>query len=223
MLPAAREVSPMRVAILGTGDVGRALGKAFLAMGHEVKMGSRQAGNEKALAFVKETGGKAGQGSFAEVAKWGEWVVLATLGAANEAVIKACGAASLDGKVLVDTTNPLDFSTGKPRLSLAGNDSAGEQVQRLAPGAKVVKAFNSVGNAHMFKPSFPGGPPDMFICGNDAEAKKKVGGLLKDFGWGVIDLGGIESSRYLEPLCLVWVLHGMATNSWNHAFKMLHK
>ena len=86
-----------------------------------------------------------------------------------------------------------------------------------------MKAFNTVGNAHMFKPDLPGGPPDMFICGNDDQAKLNVGKLLEQFGWGTIDLGGIECSRYLEPMCLVWVLHGMRSGGWNHAFKMLHK
>ena len=110
-----------------------------------------------------------------------------------------------------------------PVCTCSGNDSAGEQVQRLLPGTKVVKAFNIVGNAHMFRPSFPGGPPDMLIAGNDAGAKEKVGGILKDFGWAVVDLGGIEISRYLEPMCIVWVLYGAKTGGWNHAFKMLRK
>ena len=93
------------------------------------------------------------------------------------------------------------------------------------PEAKVVKAFNTVGHAHMFRPDFPGGPPDMFICGDDAGAKKKVAGILGEFGWGIVDTGGIASSRYLEAMCLVWVMHAFSTNppSWNHAFKLLRK
>jgi len=91
------------------------------------------------------------------------------------------------------------------------------------PGAEVVKAFNTVGSAHMFRPTFPGGPPDMFICGNSDGAKKKVAGILEQFGWGVIDLGGIQASRYLEPMCMAWVLYGARTNTWNHAFKLLRK
>jgi predicted dinucleotide-binding enzyme len=96
-------------------------------------------------------------------------------------------------------------------------------VQRLLPDAHVVKAFDTVGSAHMFRPSFPGGPPDMFICGDQEEAMKTVAGILSDFGWGVVDIGGIESSRYLEAMCLVWVLHGARTNTWNHAFKLLRR
>ncbi len=214
----------MKVGILGTGDVGHALGKAFIALGHEVKMGARNDGNEKAAAWAKAAGAKASAGTFAAAARFGEIVVLATLGMANAGVIETAGPANFAGKIVIDATNPLDFSKGfPPTLGISGADSGGEQVQRLLPAAHVVKAFNTVGNALMFKPAFPGGPPDMFICGADAGAKKVVTEILKTFGWGVIDLGGIESSRYLEAMCAVWVLHGAATGSWNHAFKMLHK
>ena len=214
----------MKIGVLGTGDVGKALGKAFITLGHEVTMGAREAGNEKAVVWAKEMGERAKAGTFADAAAFGEIIVLATLGSANEAALLAAGKDRLAGKVLIDTTNPLDFSGGMPpKLAISGNDSAGEQVQRLLPGTKVVKAFNIVGNAHMFRPSFPGGPPDMLIAGNDAGAKEKVGGILQDFGWAVVDLGGIEISRYLEPMCIVWVLYGAKTGGWNHAFKLLRK
>lgn len=214
----------MNVGILGTGDVGRALGNAFLTLGHDVKMGARAAGGEKAVTWVKSAGPKASEGTFAEAASFGDLLILATLGSANESAIQMAGPASFDGKVLLDTTNPLDFSKGfPPTLSVGHTDSAGEQVQRLLPAARVVKVFNTVGHAHMFRPDFPGGPPDMFLCGNDDSAKKNVSELLGEFGWGVIDLGGIEGSRLLEPLCMVWVLHGARSGSWNHALKMLRK
>jgi 8-hydroxy-5-deazaflavin:NADPH oxidoreductase len=215
----------MKIGILGTGDVGRAIAKGFLTLGHEVKLGAREATNEKAVAWAKEAGPKASNGTFADAAEFGELVVLCTLGAAYESVLKATGPQRLEGKVLIDTTNPLDFSKGMPpRLAVGHTDSGGEQIQRAAPGARVVKAFNIVGNSSMFRPEFPGGPPDMLICGNDAEAKRKVTTILNDFGWPVVvDFGGIESSRYLEPLCITWVLYGVATNNWGHAFKMLRK
>lgn len=213
----------MRIGILGTGDVGKALGAAFLALGHDVKMGAREAPNEKATAWVKSAGARASAGTFADAAEFGEIVVLASLGVANKQVLAAAGPDRLRGKVLIDATNPLDFSTGAPRLAVGHTDSGGEEVQRLAPGALVVKAFNTVGNALMFRPELPGGPPDMFICGDDEGAKKKVAGILTDFGWGVIDLGGIEASRYLEPMCIAWVVHGLRTNTWMHAFKLLKK
>jgi predicted dinucleotide-binding enzyme len=214
----------MKIGILGTGDVGKALGKGFLALGHEVKLGGREARNEKAAAWVAESGPKASAGTFGDAAAFGELIVLATLGAANKAALEQARAENLKGKVLIDATNPLDFSRGfPPTLALAGTDSGGEQVQRLAPGALVVKAFNTVGNTHMFKPDFAGGPPDMFICGGDEGAKKKVTAILTEFGWNTTDLGGIECSRYLEAMCMVWVLYAARSNQWNHAFKMLRK
>jgi hypothetical protein len=210
--------------MLGTGDVGKALGEGFIALGHPVKMGARDARNPKATAWAKEAGAKASVGTFADAASFGEIVVLATLGVANESALKLAGPENLRGKVVIDATNPLDFSGGMPpTLAVSGHDSAGEQVQRLLTGAYVVKAFNTVGNAFMFRPDFPGGPPDMFIAGNSDEAKKTVADILKDFGWGVVDLGGIESSRYLEAMCMVWVLSAMRANNWNQAFKMLRK
>jgi predicted dinucleotide-binding enzyme len=213
----------MKVAILGSGDVGQALGRGFIALGHEVKMGSRSAGNEKAAAWAKAAGSRASTGTFADAAAFGEIVVLATLGTANAEALKMAGAPNLAGKLLIDTTNPLDFSSGGPQLAVTGKDSGGEQVQRAVAAAHVVKAFNTVGNAHMFRPSFAGGPPDMFIAGNDEAAKAKVSAILADFGWGVVDLGGIEASRHLEAMCMVWVLHGLRSKSWNHAFKLLRQ
>ncbi len=124
---------------------------------------------------------------------------------------------------MIDTTNPLDFSKGMPpRLSVSGEDSGGEQVQRQLPKAHVVKAFNTIGNPMMFKPQLPGGPPTMFIAGDSADAKKTVSGWLqKDFGFDVADAGGIQSSRYLEAMCMVWVLTAASTGQWMQAFKML--
>ena len=215
----------MQVGILGTGDVGRALGKGFAALGHEVRMGSREARNEKAVAWAKDAGAGASAGSFADAASFGEVIVLATLGVANESALRMAGTRAFHRKVVIDTTNPLDFSSGMPpKLAISGNDSGGERVQKLLPDALVVKAFNTVGNAAMFRPDFPGGPPDMFIAGNSDEAKQKVTAIIKDFGWGAVhDLGGIEASRYLEAMCLVWVLSAARSGQWNQAFKLLRK
>jgi predicted dinucleotide-binding enzyme len=214
----------MKIGVLGTGDVGRALGKGFITLGHEVKMGARSATNEKALAWAEEMGPKASAGTFADAAAYGDVVVLATLGMANESVLTSVGPESFRGKLVIDTTNPLDFSGGMPpKLAIRGDDSGGEQVQRLLPGARVVKAFNTVGNPFMFRPDFPGGPPDMFIAGNDEDAKREMSGILAAFGWGVVDAGGIESSRYLEGMCMVWVISAFKTGNWSQAFKMLRK
>jgi 8-hydroxy-5-deazaflavin:NADPH oxidoreductase len=215
----------MKIGILGTGDVGKALGKGFVTVGHEVMMGAREAGNEKAAAWAREMGPRASAGTFAEAADFGEVVVLCTAGLANASVINQAGPDRLAGKVLIDTTNPLDFSRGFPPSLVAPHGvSGGEEVQDLAPQARVVKAFNIVGNAHMFRPQLSGGDPDMFIAGNDEGAKKTVAGILESFGWKkVLDLGGIQVSRYLEAMCLVWVLYGARTNQWTHAFAVLRK
>jgi predicted dinucleotide-binding enzyme len=213
----------MKIGILGTGDVGRALGTGFVKHGHEVRIGSRQAGNEKAEKWRQETGEKASTGTFADAAAFGDLIVVSTLWTGTENALHLAGLENFKGKTVIDTINPLDFSSGAPRLALGTTDSAGEQVQRWLPDAHVVKAFNIIGNAHMVDPQFPGGPPDMLIAGNDAGAKETVTGILKDFGWAVIDLGGIESSRYLEPMAMVWILHAFQTKTGNHAFKLLRK
>ena len=211
----------MKIGILGTGVVGNALGKGFLTLGHEVMMGAREAGNEKAAAFAAAGGAKASAGTFAEASAFGDWIVLATLGTANESAIRQAGVERFAGKIVLDTTNPLAFGPNGPALSVGWSDSGGEQVQRLIPAAKVVKVFNTVGNALMFRPQLAGGPPSMFIAGDDADAKTAVGGMLTDFGWETIDLGGIEASRLLEPMCMAWVIHAIRSGNWGHAFKML--
>lgn len=210
-----------KVGVLGSGDVGRVLAAGFASFGHQVKIGSREP--QKLAEWTRGAGKGVANVTFEEAAKFGDVIVLATLGQGTENAIRLAGPKNFAGKVVIDATNPLDFSTGMPQLYVGHTDSLGEQVQRWVPEAKVVKAFNSVGNAHMIKPKFPGGPPDMFIAGNDETAKRTVAQICEDFGWGVIDIGGIEGSRYLEAMCLVWVLHGFRTKSWNHAFKMLRK
>ncbi len=214
----------MKVAILGTGDVGQVLGAGFAGLGHQVKMGSRDPRQEKVLAWVKTTGGSAFVGTFAEAAAFAELAVLATLWQGTENALRLAGPKNLAGKIVIDATNPLDFSRGMPPgLAATPAGSGGEQVQRWLPQAHVVKAFNTVGHRHMIQPQFPGGPPDMFICGNDAGAKQTVTGILRDFGWPTVDLGGIECSRYLEALAMIWILNFLRTQSGNHAFKLLRR
>ena len=215
----------MKVGVLGSGDVAKALGTGFVTLGHEVLLGSRVAGNPKTAAWAKGTNGKGSTGSFADAAAFGEVIVLATLGVAAPEAIRLAGLGNFDGKVVIDATNPLAFSPqGVPSLAIGHTTSQGEVNQKALPRAHVVKAFNIVGNANMFRPTFPDGPPDMFICGNDAAAKKKVEKILHDFGWpSVIDLGGIESSRELEALCILWVKSAIGLDNFNIAFKLLRK
>lgn len=213
----------MKIGVLGSGDVGRTLGAGLTARGHEVKLGTREPGSEKVKAWLAKAGGKTSAGTFAEAAQFAELAILATAWSGTENAVRLAGAQNLKDKVVIDATNPLAMGPGGLALAIAGNDSAGERVQKWLPGAHVVKAFNTVGNAHMVDPRFPGGPPDMFIAGNDEAAKKKVGEIAASLGWPVIDLGGIEASRYLEPLAMVWITHSMRTKSSGHAFKLLRK
>lgn len=212
-----------KIGILGTGDVGRALGNGFIALGYQVKMGAREAGNAKAAEWAEKAGANASSGTFADAAAFGDIVVLATLWTATEHVLQLAGHDNLNGKIVIDTTNPLDFSGGAPKLSLGHTDSGGEQVQRWVPGANVVKCWNIVGNPHMFRPDFPGGPPDMFIAGNSDDAKKTVSEIVKAFGWPVADMGGIEASRLLEPFAMLWINYYIRNRTGNHAFKLLKK
>ncbi|HEY2829270.1 MAG TPA: NAD(P)-binding domain-containing protein [Thermoanaerobaculia bacterium] len=211
----------VKVGVLGSGDVGKVLAGGFLKVGHAVRIGSRSP--EKLKDWAASAGDGASAGTFAEAAQFGDIIVLATHGEGTQSAIEMAGADNFDGKVIIDATNPLDFSSGGPQLSIGFNDSLGERVQRSLPKARVVKAFNTVGNAHMTDPQFPGGPPTMFIGGNDADAKKLVTQISEAWGWEVADLGGIEASRYLEPMCMAWVVYGIRTGQWGHAFKMLRK
>ena len=214
----------MHIGILGSGQVGQALGLGFAELNHEVKIGSRESKGDKLKDWLAKAGKKASTGTFEETARFADIAVLATLWSGTENALKLAGSANLAGKVVMDVTNPLVLEANQPpRLALGHTDSGGEQVQRWLPQSKVVKAFNTVGNAHMVHPSFPGGPPDMFICGDDETAKRVVIGFCTDFGWGAVDVGGIDGARLLEPMCILWVMHGIRSGSWNHAFKLLQK
>jgi 8-hydroxy-5-deazaflavin:NADPH oxidoreductase len=199
----------MRIGVLGSGEVGRALARGYLQNGHDVRIGTRQ-GQVEELPV----------GPAREVAAEAELVVLAVRGTSAVELASSL-AQEVDGKVLVDATNPLDFSSGAPRVFVGTTDSLGEQVQRAAPGARVVKAYNTVGNPLMVDPDLPGGPPTMFVAGNDSEAKATVGDLLRTTGWDVADLGGIESSRWLEAMCMAWLAYGSTNGTWRHAFRLL--
>jgi predicted dinucleotide-binding enzyme len=214
----------MKVGILGSGAVGQALGKGFADLGHEVKIGTRDPGQDKIKTWVASTGHKASAGTYAAAASFGELLVLSTPWSGTENAIKLSQRKNFAGKVVIDVTNPLDFASGPPpKLALGHTDSGGEQVQRWIPDAHVVKAFNIIGAPFMVNPQFAGGPPDMFICGNDEKAKEKVTDILTAFKWSTIDIGGIEGSRYLEPMAMAWVVYGFKTNTWSHAFKLLRK
>jgi predicted dinucleotide-binding enzyme len=211
----------MKVGVLGSGEVGKTLASGFLKHGHEVMMGTREP------AKLKEWTGKNPKGrvgGFAEAAAFGEMVVLAVKGTASADALRAAGASNLSGKTVVDATNPIAEAppvNGVLRFFTTLEESLLERLQREFPGAKLVKAFNSVGSAFMVDPKLKGGPPTMFICGNDAGAKKTVTGILEQFGWEAADMGKAEAARAIEPLCILWCIPGFLSNDWTHAFKLL--
>ena len=212
-----------RIGVLGSGVVGRTLAEGFLQHGYEVMLGTRDPARGEVPAWLaKHPGAKAG--TFSETAVFGEIVVLTVKGTVVGEVIRQAGPDHLTGKIVIDTTNPLaekppvngilEFTTGP-------NESLAEQVQKMLPNSHVVKAFNSVGSALMIHPKFEQGQPTMFICGNNAEAKRVVSGICTQFGWEPYDCGDVAASRALEPLCMLWCIPGFLRNEWNHAFRLL--
>ena len=215
----------MRIGILGSGDVGRALGKGFVKHGHETMLGSRDPKKKEVQEWLRETaGGQAG--TFEETARFGDVIVLAVLGRIVDSVIKLAGPENLAGKTVIDTTNPIGEEApvnGVLVYTTGPNESLGEQIQAKISNARVVKAFNSVGNQFMVDPQFSGGLPTMFLCGDNAEAKAQVSAIVRQFGWEPADCGSITSARAIEPLCMLWCVPGFLRNEWNHAFKLLTK
>ncbi|HYV53615.1 MAG TPA: NAD(P)-binding domain-containing protein [Chitinophagaceae bacterium] len=213
----------MKVGILGSAAVGQALGKAFLAEGNEVMIGTRDVSKDSLVKWQKGNP-TAKLGSFADTAKFGELIVLAVSGDVTEKVIELAGKENFSNKVVIDTTNPIAKAppeNGVLKYFTSLDRSLMEDLQKLLPDAKFVKAFNSVGNAVMYKPKFSGTKPTMFICGNDESAKKTVIDILKSFGHETEDMGKAEAARAIEPLCMLWCIPGFLRNQWTHAFKLL--
>lgn len=215
----------MKIGIIGSGIVGQVLAKAFFSEGHSVQLGTRNTLKEEVMKFKEANPGIA-VGDFTTTAKEGELLVLATGGSVTEEAIKLAGLENFSGKVVIDATNPIASAppvNGVLQYFTGVNESLMERLQALLPGARLVKAFNSVGNAFMYKPDFPGGPPTMFIAGNDEEAKKTVTAVLTSFGWETEDMGKAEAAGAIESLCILWCLPGFTRNQWTHAFKLLKK
>ncbi len=198
----------MKFGVLGSGMVGSGIATKLVSLGHEVKMGSRDAKNEKARAWVASAGRGASQGTFADAAAFGEVVFNCTSGNGSLDALKSAGELALRGKILVDVANPLDFSKGMPPTLFVGNDdSLGETIQRTFPESRVVKALNTVNAAIMVNPKKLSGDNDVFVCGNDAAAKAQVIRLLKDeFGWKTVhDVGDITAARATESYLHLWL------------------
>ena len=212
----------MRVAILGSGHVGRTLGLGFAEHEHEVAMGTRSPDGPGAVEFIDKVGDRGWVDTYDAVASWCELAVLASVWKGAPHVVELAGADNLAGKVVVDVTNPLSKDRkGHEMLATGPGDSAGETVQRMLPKSRVVKAFNTVGVEQMVSPKLVGGPGTMMIAGDDENAKEIVAEVLHDFGWESADLGGIEASRGIEGVLLAWMYYGMRRGTWDHAFKIL--
>ncbi|MEV4838263.1 NAD(P)-binding domain-containing protein [Nonomuraea sp. NPDC049486] len=211
----------MKIGVLGTGDVGRRLASKLSGLGHEVTLGSRTADNPVAAAWAREHQGH--HDTFAGAATHGELVVNATGGLVALAALKAAGTANLDGKIVVDVSNPLDFSQGfPPRLVVPAAGSVAEQLQQAFPSTRIVKTLNTMHNTLMTDPAQVPGPHNVFVCGDDQAARAQVADLLKSFGWAdrqILDLGGLAAARCVEPLVLLWIsLSGtLRTSDFNFA------
>jgi predicted dinucleotide-binding enzyme len=213
----------MKIGIIGSGIVAQTLGKAFLTEGHELMLGSRDPQKASVKKWKSDNPGSK-TGSFEESAVFGELIVLATAGHAAMEALRIAGPKNLENKTIIDVTNPVAQAPpekGVLKFSTTLDNSLMEDLQNLVPKAKFVKAFNSVGNTLMYKPSFKEGKPSMFICGNDEAAKKQVTEILDRFGWETEDMGAVEAARAIEPLCMLWCIPGFLRNQWGHAFKLL--
>ncbi|HEY6084026.1 MAG TPA: NAD(P)-binding domain-containing protein [Nitrospira sp.] len=211
----------MKVGVLGSGDVAKVLANGFLKHGHDVMIGTRTFAK---LAEWGKQHPKGHVGTFAETAKFAELVVLAVKGTVAAEALLAAGSANLTGKPVIDATNPIADApptNGVLKFFTNLDESLMERLQQEFPGVHFVKAFNSVGNAHMVNPQFKGGKPTMFICGNDETAKRMVNGILDQFGWETADMGKVEAARAIEPLCMLWCIPGLLRQEWSHAFKLL--
>lgn len=212
-----------KIGIIGSGAVAQTLAAGFIKHGHEVKMGSRDV--KKLDEFIGKHGGKITVGSFADAAAFGDIVVLAVKGKVAKEALALAGAANLKGKTIIDPTNPIEDAppeNGVLKFFSNINRSLMEDLQEAQSEAHFVKAFSMIGGPHMVNPQFASAPT-MFICGNNADAKKTVADILVQFGFEVEDMGAATAARAIEPLCILWCIPGMTGGGWNHAFKLLRK
>jgi predicted dinucleotide-binding enzyme len=209
----------MDIGVLGTGTAGQTLGSKLVQLGHHVMMGSRDAANPKAITWAKEEGPRASFGTFANASAFGEILFNCTLGSASLNALRQAGAENLKDKVLVDTSNPIDYSTEMWTLTVCNTDSLGEQIQREFPAARVVKTLNTVNANVMVDPAKLPGKSDVFVSGNSADAKATVIKILNEwFGWkSVIDLGDITTSRGVEMYVMLWqhLRHSVSSHRFN--------
>jgi len=210
-----------KIGIIGSGSVAQALGTGFLKYGHEVMLGTRNVSKLDEWTTGPGKGSKVG--GFTEAAAFGEIIVLAVKGSAAAESLKMAGEANINGKIIMDATNPIADTppeNGVLRFFTSLDNSLMEQLQKEFVQARFVKAFNCIGSHFMVNPPFKT-QPTMFICGNDQNAKKEVDIIISKFGFDVADMGGAEAARAIEPLCILWCIPGLLKNEWSHAFKLL--
>jgi 8-hydroxy-5-deazaflavin:NADPH oxidoreductase len=214
-----------KAGVLGTGMVGSVIGKKLITLGYQVKMGSRTASNEKAVEWSSQHGDNASHGTFDDAAAFAEVLFLCTKGLHSLDVIKTIEKKNLKGKIIIDISNPLDFSKGMPPFlseQFSNTNSLGEEIQKAVPEAHVVKTLNIVNCEVMVDPSRSGGEPSMFVSGNDDTAKQSVKEILAQFGWkDIIDLGDISTARGTEMMLPIWIRTWVATKNGHIAFKVL--
>lgn len=214
----------MKYGVLGTGNVARTIGDKLIELGHSVMLGSRTTDNPQAAEWAKQHGEQAAHGTFADAARFGERIFNCVQGIHALEVLDAAGKANLNGKLLIDLTNPYIHKDGHISLDArwSGTTSLGEEVQRLLPQTKVVKTLNYLHNYLMTHPDELSEPITGFYCGNDKEAKAEVAKLLADFGWrDTMDLGDISMSRYTEMLGAFWPAGLNATGNMEWGFKLV--
>ncbi len=214
-----------KIGILGTGMVGKTIGAKLIQLGYEVKMGSRSASNAAAAEWAAGNGKNASAGTFADAAAFGELIFNCSKGEVALEIIKMAGTENFKNKVIIDISNPLDFSKGMPPSLLpqySNTNSLGEEIQKLLPEAHVVKTLNIVNCEVMVDAARSGGEPTMFMSGNDAGAKTEVKKILEQFGWkDILDLGDISTARATEMLLPIWLRTWMATGNGYIAFKII--
>lgn len=212
----------MKIGILGSGEVGKTLGSGFIKHGHQVKIGTSNP--DKLKDWMQKQNANAFVGSFEEAAAFGDIIILAVKGSAALNVLDKAGNKNLNGKTIVDTTNPISDSAPVNGVLQYFNDinySLMEQLQSKYPDSNFVKAFSCVGSSLMVNPDLDGIKPTMFIAGNNDDSKLQVKGILNTFGWEVEDMGFAEAARAIEPLAILWCIPGFRENRWRHAFKLL--
>lgn len=214
----------MQIGIIGSGEVAQSLGSGLIAAGHEIMLGTRDEQKKEIQGWLKKHGKHASLGNTTQAAHYGEMAILAVAWHAAEDVLSLVRP-ELAGKIVIDVTNPLRFNDDSPpELTVGHAISGGEIVQQSLPDSHVIKTLNVINHAHMTQPNYETGQPTMFMCGDNQSAKTHTIQLLEALGWqDIVDIGGIEKSRLLEPLSLLWVEYGVARNTWDHAFSVLQK